>query len=54
MQLELTTALRKSLFVNEKLSAKSRINEVIGHQRCIVSDAIDKAVQQVDDSGKDR
>ena len=26
MQLELTTALRKSLFVNEKLSAKSRIN----------------------------
>lgn len=55
VQLELTTALRKSLFVNEKLSAKSRINRSNWSPAMYrFSDAIDKAVQQVDDSGKDR
>ncbi|WP_259337337.1 poly-gamma-glutamate hydrolase family protein [Staphylococcus capitis] len=55
VQLELTTALRKSLFVNEKLSAKSRINRSNWSPAMYrFSDAIDKAVQQVDESGKDR
>ena len=36
MQLELTTALRKSLFVNENYLRNLEIIEVIGHRRCIV------------------
>ena len=55
VQLELTTALRKSLFVNEKLSPNSR-NKRSNWSPVMYrfSDAIDKAVQQVDDSGEDR
>lgn len=55
VQLELTTALRKSLFVNERLSAHSRDQRSNWSPVMYrFSDAIDKAVKQVDDSGKDR
>ncbi|MEY8384734.1 hypothetical protein [Staphylococcus capitis] len=41
--------------MNEKLSEKSRINRSNWSPAMYrFSDAIDKAVQQVDDSGKDR
>lgn len=55
VQLELTTAFRKSLFINEDMSPKSRANKKNWSPVMYkFSDALDKAIKQVDDSGKDR
>ncbi|MFC0137942.1 hypothetical protein CD127_06920 [Staphylococcus petrasii] len=55
VQLELTTAFRKSLFTNENMSPKSRANKKNWSPVMYkFSDALDKAIKQVDDSGKDR
>lgn len=55
VQLELSTAFRKSLFINENMSPKSRSDK--NNWSPVMykfSDALDKAIKQVDDSGKDR
>ena len=55
VQIELSTAFRKSLFINENMSAQSRENQSNWSPVMYkFADALDQAIKHVDTSGKDK